>query len=44
VQEVGLGKEWTRAPRLVLSGAERKQVLNVIHTGIKNRPKLPKKA
>jgi 4-hydroxy-tetrahydrodipicolinate synthase len=44
VQEAGLGKEWTRAPRLPLTGAERKQVLGVIHTGIKNRPKLPKRA
>jgi dihydrodipicolinate synthase/N-acetylneuraminate lyase len=44
IQEVGLGSEWTRAPRLPLSGAERRQVLAVIHDGIKNRPKLPKKA
>lgn len=40
VQEVGLGKEYVRAPRLVLSGAEREQVLKVIHHGIANRPKL----
>ena len=39
VQEAGLGKEWTRAPRLPLTGAERKQVLAVIHEGIRTRPK-----
>jgi 1-pyrroline-4-hydroxy-2-carboxylate deaminase len=44
VQEAGLGKEWVRAPRLPISGAERKAVLKVIHDGIASRPKLPKKA
>lgn len=39
VQEVGLGKEWTRAPRLPLAGAERKRVLEVIHQGIAARPR-----
>lgn len=43
VQECGLGAEWTRAPRLPLTGAERKRVLKVIHDGIATRPKLPKK-
>ena len=43
VQETGLGTEWVRAPRLVLSGAERKAVLKVIHDGIASRPKLPKR-
>ena len=43
VQECGLGTEWVRAPRLTLSGAERKAVLKVIHDGIASRPKLPKK-
>ncbi len=43
VQECGLGKEWTRAPRLPLTGAERKQVLKVIHEGIASRPKVPKR-
>jgi dihydrodipicolinate synthase/N-acetylneuraminate lyase len=43
VQETGLGKEWVRAPRLTLAGAERKAVLKVIHDGIANRPKLPKR-
>jgi 4-hydroxy-tetrahydrodipicolinate synthase len=38
VQEVGLGKEWTRAPRLPLSGAERKRVLAIIRAGIEDRP------
>lgn len=41
VQETGLGSEWTRAPRLPLTGAERKAVLEVIRTGIAHRPKLP---
>jgi 4-hydroxy-tetrahydrodipicolinate synthase len=39
VQEAGLGKEWTRAPRLPLTGAERKHVLAIIHEGIRTRPK-----
>ena len=43
VQECGLGKEWTRAPRLPLSGAERKRVLKVIHDGIASAPKIPKR-
>jgi 4-hydroxy-tetrahydrodipicolinate synthase len=43
VQECGLGAEWTRPPRLPLGGGERKQVLKIIHDGIKNRPKLPKR-
>lgn len=42
VQECGLGKEWTRAPRLPLTGAERKAVLKVIHDGIAAAPKIPK--
>lgn len=44
VQECGLGREWVRAPRLTLSGAERKQVLKIIHDGIASRPKIPKMA
>jgi 4-hydroxy-tetrahydrodipicolinate synthase len=43
VQEAGLGKEYVRAPRLMLSGAERKAVLKVIHDGIAKAPKVPKK-
>jgi 4-hydroxy-tetrahydrodipicolinate synthase len=43
VQETGLGAEWVRAPRLTLSGTERKQILRIIHEGIARRPKLPKR-
>jgi dihydrodipicolinate synthase/N-acetylneuraminate lyase len=43
VQEAGLGNEWVRAPRLTLSGAERKQIIKIIHEGIATRPKLPKR-
>jgi len=41
VQECGLGSEWVRAPRLTLSGSERKQILKIIHHGIAVRPKIP---
>lgn len=40
VQEVGLGQEHVRGPRLPLSGAERDEVLRVIHQGIENRPRV----
>jgi len=40
LQETGLGTEWVRAPRLPLSGAERDEVLDIIRTGIANRPTL----
>jgi 4-hydroxy-tetrahydrodipicolinate synthase len=40
-QEAGIGSEWVRAPRLVLEGQERAAILDVIHTGLKNRPALP---
>ncbi|MCA9268685.1 MAG: dihydrodipicolinate synthase family protein [Planctomycetales bacterium] len=40
VQEAGLGAEWVREPRLPLSGAERENVLAIIHHGIQNRPQL----
>jgi 1-pyrroline-4-hydroxy-2-carboxylate deaminase len=43
VQECGLGAEWVRAPRLPLTGAERKQVLKIIHDGIAALPRLPRK-
>ncbi len=36
--EVGLGTEIVRAPRLVLSGTERAEVLHVIREAIKTRP------
>jgi 1-pyrroline-4-hydroxy-2-carboxylate deaminase len=41
VQETGLGKEWVRAPRLVLKGEERRRILKIIHDGISTRPKIP---
>ena len=41
IQECGLGAEWVRAPRLPLEGEERTRILKVIHTGLKNRPKVP---
>jgi 1-pyrroline-4-hydroxy-2-carboxylate deaminase len=41
VQECGLGSEWARAPRLPLTGSERKQILKIIHDGIAARPKVP---
>jgi 4-hydroxy-tetrahydrodipicolinate synthase len=44
VQECGLGSEWVRAPRLPLVGAERKQILKIIHEGMDKRPKLPKRS
>jgi dihydrodipicolinate synthase/N-acetylneuraminate lyase len=39
--EVGLGSEYVRAPRLPLVGEERDRILNIIRTGIKNRPEIP---
>lgn len=38
LQEVGLGAEWVRAPRLPLEGAEREAVLKIIRRGIETRP------
>ena len=40
-QENGIGKEWTRAPRLALRGAEREAILKIIHDGIRNCPAVP---
>jgi 4-hydroxy-tetrahydrodipicolinate synthase len=37
-QEVGLGSEFVRAPRLALEGEEREHILRIIRTGIRNRP------
>ncbi|NBX10810.1 MAG: dihydrodipicolinate synthase family protein [Chitinophagaceae bacterium] len=37
-QEVGIGSEFVRAPRLTLVGEERALVLEVIHTALANRP------
>lgn len=39
-QEVGIGSEIVRAPRLKLEGAERERVLAVIRQGIRTRPTL----
>jgi 1-pyrroline-4-hydroxy-2-carboxylate deaminase len=39
--EVGLGTETVRPPRLVLTGTERTEVLNIIRNALKNRPALP---
>jgi dihydrodipicolinate synthase/N-acetylneuraminate lyase len=41
LQEVGLGSEWVRAPRLPLEGREREMVLATIRRGIETRPKVP---
>ncbi len=43
-QEVGLGSEYVREPRLTLAGAEREQVLSIIREGITSRPVLPEYA
>jgi 4-hydroxy-tetrahydrodipicolinate synthase len=40
--EVGLGSEYVRAPRLMLQGEEREQILKVIRKGIAGRPVLRK--
>ena len=37
-----IGSENVRLPRKPLSGLEREEVLNIIKTGIKNRPDLSK--
>jgi dihydrodipicolinate synthase/N-acetylneuraminate lyase len=39
-QETGLGAEWVRAPRLPISGEERKRVLKIIRDAIRSRPKI----
>jgi 1-pyrroline-4-hydroxy-2-carboxylate deaminase len=39
-QEVGLGSEQVRAPRLALLGEERERVLKIIREGIASRPNL----
>jgi len=40
IQEVGLGTEWVRLPRLPLTGDARAQVLKTIHHALDNRPTL----
>jgi 4-hydroxy-tetrahydrodipicolinate synthase len=37
----GLGTEYVRAPRLILEGQEREQVMKIIHKGLTTRPILP---
>jgi 4-hydroxy-tetrahydrodipicolinate synthase len=39
MQEVGLGSETVRAPRLPITGAERERVLHIIRHGVATRPK-----
>lgn len=39
MQEVGLGSETVRAPRLKLEGAEREQILAIIRKAVATRPK-----
>jgi hypothetical protein len=39
-QEIGMGHERVRAPRLVLAGAERKAALATLHAALATRPKL----
>jgi len=39
--QAGLGTEYVRAPRLILSREERKKILKVIDDGIASRPSLP---
>jgi dihydrodipicolinate synthase/N-acetylneuraminate lyase len=39
--QTGLGTENVRAPRLAITGEERKRVLGIIHKAITNRPELP---
>ena len=41
MQEVGLGSEMVRAPRLPLVGAEREEILEIIRNAIATRPALP---
>jgi 4-hydroxy-tetrahydrodipicolinate synthase len=43
VQEAGHGREWVRAPRLPLVGAERRRILKIIHDGLASRPKTVKR-
>ena len=38
IAECGLGNEWVRAPRMVLEGREREEILAIIRKGIETRP------
>lgn len=37
----GIGSEYVRTPRLAVEGEERVRVMNIINTGLANRPTLP---
>ncbi|HVT87199.1 MAG TPA: dihydrodipicolinate synthase family protein [Chitinophagaceae bacterium] len=37
----GIGSEYVRAPRLILTGKEREHILNIINTALAARPALP---
>jgi hypothetical protein len=39
-QEVGMGNERVRGPRLTLAGAERDAALQLIRSALANRPKV----
>ncbi len=39
--QAGIGTEYVRAPRLMLAGREREDILQIINKGIANRPLLP---
>jgi 1-pyrroline-4-hydroxy-2-carboxylate deaminase len=39
--QTGIGSEYVRAPRLTLTGEERKTVLKIINDGIASRPRIP---
>ncbi len=39
--KAGIGSEHVRAPRLPLAGRERERILEIIETGLANRPQLP---
>jgi 4-hydroxy-tetrahydrodipicolinate synthase len=39
--QTGIGSETVRAPRLILEGEERKEILKIINDGIASRPELP---
>jgi 4-hydroxy-tetrahydrodipicolinate synthase len=37
-QETGLGKEWVREPRLVITGVEREKALGIVREALSKRP------
>jgi 4-hydroxy-tetrahydrodipicolinate synthase len=39
--QTGIGTEYVRAPRLVLEGKEKEEVLAIINEAIETRPELP---